>query len=91
MMAALMSGDANGDGVLEGDEVPANFRGMLARIDKNKDGKLDQQELEAMAKSFAERRTGSRTGARDPIVYGAAATDGSLVIRTGTRLYCIQN
>lgn len=91
MIAALMQGDANGDGILEGEEVPANFRGMLSRIDKNQDGKLDKQELDAMAKSFAERRSGSQASARDPIVYGAAASAGSLVIRTGTRLYCIQN
>jgi len=89
MMAALMRGDANGDGMLEGDEISANFRSMLARIDKNGDGKLDSKELEAMAKSFAERRADSRTSAKDPIVYGAAASNGALVIRTGTRLYCI--
>lgn len=91
MIGALMRGDANGDGVLEGDEVSPNFRPMLPRIDKNGDGKLDQEELAAMAKSFAERRAGARTGARDPIVYGAAASDGCLVIRTGTRLYCVRN
>lgn len=90
MLAALLRGDANGDGTLEGDEVPANFRSILPRIDKNKDGKLDRQELEAMAKSFAARRAGSREGARDPIVYGVAASEGCLVIRTGTRLYCVR-
>ncbi len=91
MIAALMRGDANGDGSLEGDEVPANFRSLLPRVDKNSDGKLDPQELEAMAKSFAERRAGARVGARDPIVYGVAASGGCLVIRTGTRLYCVRD
>ena len=91
MIGALMSGDKNGDGILQEAEIPSSFKGMLPRIDKNKDGTLDQQELEAMAKSFAERRAGAQSGARDPIVYGAAATTGNLVVRTGTRLYCIQN
>ena len=91
MIGALMSGDKNGDGILQEAEIPTSFKGMLPRIDKNKDGTLDQQELEAMAKSFAERRAGAQSGARDPIVYGAAATTGNLVVRTGTRLYCIQN
>ncbi len=90
MIAALMRGDANGDGVLEGDEISSDFRPMLTRVDKNGDGKLDQAELEAMAKSFAERRANAQSGARDPIVYGAAASDGCLVIRTGTRLYCVR-
>lgn len=91
MIAALMRGDANGDGILEGNEVPADFRSLLPRLDKNNDGKLDPQELEAMAKSFAERRAGAREGVRDPIVYGVAASDGCLVIRTGTRLYCVRD
>lgn len=90
MIAALMRGDANGDGILEGDEISKDFQPMLARVDKNKDGKLDAKELEAMAKSFAERRAGARTGAADPIVYGIAASDGNIVIRTGTRLYCVR-
>jgi hypothetical protein len=91
MIAALMRGDANGDGVLEADEVSADFKPLVPRVDKNGDGKLDGKELEAMAKSFAERRSGSRSSAKDPIVYGAAAADGNLVIRTGTRLYCVRN
>ena len=89
MIAALMRGDANGDGILEGDEVPTNFRPMLTRIDKNKDGKLDRQEIDAMAKSFAERRANSKTSSRDPIVYGVAAVPGAVVVRTGTRLFCV--
>ena len=91
MIAALMRGDANGDGILESDEISTNFRSLLPRVDKNRDGKLDSQELEAMAKSFAERRAGARAGARDPIVYGVAASDGCLLIRTGTRLYCVRD
>lgn len=91
MIAALMRGDANGDGSLVGDEISADFKSLLPRVDSNGDGKLDPKELEAMAKSFAERRAGAQSGARDPIVYGVAASDGCLVIRTGTRLYCIQD
>ena len=90
MMAALMKGDANADGVLQVDEVAADFKPMLARIDTNADGTLDQAELKTMADSFAARRADSQSTARDPIVYGAAASDGNFFIRTGTRLYCIQ-
>lgn len=89
-MAALMAGDKNGDAILQADEISADFKPMLARIDTNKDGSLDAAELKAMAESFAARRADSQTSARDPIVYGAAASDGKIVIRTGTRLYCIQ-
>jgi outer membrane protein assembly factor BamB len=90
MLAALKEADKDGDGVLAADEIPADFKPMLARIDSNGDGRLDQEELKAMADSFAARRSDSQTTARDPIVYGAAASQGKIVIRTGTRLYCIQ-
>ena len=90
MMSALMKGDANGDGILQSDEISADFKPMLVRIDTNVDGSLDQAELKAMADSFAARRADSQSSARDPIVYGAAASDGKIIIRTGTRLYCIQ-
>ncbi|MCG8651203.1 MAG: serine/threonine protein kinase, partial [Pirellulales bacterium] len=53
------------------------------------DGKIDKKELEAMAKSFAERRKNAAASARDPIVYGVAAANGTIAVRTGTRLYVI--
>jgi len=90
MMAAMMAGDKNGDGVLQPDEISADFKPMLTRIDTNQDGSIDAAELKAMADSFAARRADSQASARDPIVYGAAASDGRIVIRTGTRLYCIK-
>jgi len=90
MLAALMKGDANGDGTLTADEISSDFKPMLARIDTNTDGSLDAAEIKAMADSFAARRTDSQASARDPIVYGAAASQGKIIIRTGTRLYCIQ-
>lgn len=90
MMAAMMAGDKNGDGVLQPDEISADFKPMLPRIDTNQDGSLDAAEIKAMAESFAARRADSQASARDPIVYGAAAADGCIVIRTGTRLYCVK-
>ena len=90
MIAALMAGDQNGDGTLQAEEISADFRPMLARVDTNQDGALDAAELKAMADSFAARRADSQASARDPIVYGAVASAGKIVIRTGTRLYCIQ-
>jgi len=89
MIAAMMKDDANGDGILQADEISPDFRSMLKRVDSNGDGALDQKELEAMAKSFAERRSNSQASSRDPIVYGVAAVNGAIVVRTGTRLYCI--
>ncbi len=90
MLATLMKADADGNGVLTPEEIPADFKPMIARIDTNADGSIDQAEMKAMADSFAARRADSRDTARDPIVYGAAAVDGTIIIRTGTRLYCIQ-
>jgi outer membrane protein assembly factor BamB len=90
MMAALMSGDKNGDGVLQAEEISADFKPMLARIDTNQDGSLDADEIKAMSDSFSARRSDSRASARDPIVYGAAASAGVILIQMGTRLYCIQ-
>lgn len=91
MLAALMAGDSNKDGILQSDELSADFQPMLKQVDTNGDGALDQTELQAMADSFAKRREGSQAGARDPIVYGVAAVDGAIVIRTGTRLYCVSD
>ena len=89
MLAGLLAGDKNADGILEADEISADFKPMLARIDTNQDGKLDADELKAMAESFAARRADSQASARDPIVYGAVASQGRILVRTGTRLYCI--
>lgn len=90
MMAALTKGDANGDGIITEQELPPEFREMLPRIDLNGDKSLDAAELKAMEESFRRRREGSRDAARDPIVYGVAAVDGTFLIRTGTRLYCVR-
>ena len=89
MIAALLKRDANEDGVLQEEELSVDFRPILRRVDANSDGVLDKAELEAMAKSFAERRRNSRSSSRDPIVYGVAAIPGAVVIRTGTRLFCV--
>lgn len=89
MVARMLAGDANKDGVLEGDEIPSMFRAMMSRIDTDGDGKIDNKELEAMAKSFAERRKNAQASSRDPIVYGVAAAGGRIAVRTGTRLYLI--
>ena len=89
MLSRLMKGDANADGILQPGEIPPGFRAVLKRVDTDGDGSLDSQEISAMAKSFAERRKNSRTSARDPIVYGVAAVPGFIVVRSGTRLYCV--
>ena len=85
----LLANDKDGDGKLTKDELPPQFQRMAAGGDLNGDDQLDQAELKAMAESFEKRRAGAREGARDPIVYGVAAADGVLIVRTGTRLYDI--
>ncbi len=91
MAAGMKAADTNGDGVLEGDEISERIRPMLGRIDTNGDGKLDASEIDAMAASFAERRKDSAATSRDPIVYGVAASNGRIIVRTGTRLFAIGN
>lgn len=91
MMAALMKNDANGDGTLQAEELPEQFRGMLARVDTNGDGALDAAELKSMQEQFRKRRANSRESSRDPIVYGVAAVNDWIVIRTGTRLYAVSS
>ncbi len=91
MAERMKAGDKDGDGVLEGDEIPEMFRGMIARIDTSGDGKIDGEEIDAMVKTFAERRKDSAANSRDPIVYGVAASDGRIIVRTGTRLFAIGN
>ena len=90
MLSALLGNDANGDGVLDKHEIPTEFKTSMELIDLDKDGVLSQVEIKAMADSFAARRADSRETSRDPIVYGAAAADRSIVIRTGTRVYCVR-
>jgi len=90
MLGMLLRGDKNKDGILTKEEVPDQFQPMFPRVDLNKDGSLDAEELKAMAESFRKRREGSLEGARDPIVYGIAAANGTIVVRTGTRLYAIR-
>ena len=90
MAAMLQRADANGDGVISGEELSGEFKEMLQRVDLNQDGQLDTEEIKAMEESFRKRREGSRESARDPIVYGVAAANGAFVIRTGTRVYCVR-
>lgn len=82
--------DTNNDGRLSTDELTGPEAQMLLRRgDTNKDQELDKEELQKLAEMFAARRSQTRAAARDPIVYGAAAVPGYLLIRTGTRLYCV--
>jgi hypothetical protein len=89
MIAMLLKSDANGDGVISFEELPADFKEMLPRVDLNEDNAIAAAEMKAMEESFRKRREGSQALARDPIVYGVAAADGAFIIRTGTRLFCV--
>ncbi len=48
--------DANGDGFLEGDEIPEPLRARVAEADRNGDGKLDRTELKAVLSKTAPKR-----------------------------------
>lgn len=85
----LEKNDADGDGALSIDEIPGRFRSAFAESDANGNGRLEGDEITAAGKAMAARRAESQNGARDPIVYGVAAAGGRIVVRTGTRLYCL--
>ncbi|GIW93953.1 MAG: hypothetical protein KatS3mg110_1994 [Pirellulaceae bacterium] len=87
----LLRSDANQDGKLSADELSPESRRMLAEGDKNGDGLLDSEEIQALEEQFRKRRENARHESRDPIVYGVAATPSAFYIRTGTRLYCVTN
>lgn len=89
MWERLRAADTDGDGVVSAGEIPDAVRPMLARIDTDQNGQLDTAEIEAAAASFAAQRRDSASAARDPILYGVAASEGFLVLRSGTRLYGI--
>lgn len=90
LVAMLLRGDANKDGKLTPDEMPPTMKDQFADVDLDQDGLLDQEELNQMQEQFAARRRDSRSESRDPIVYGVAATQGRFLIRTGTRLFCVE-
>lgn len=85
----LEKNDADGDGALTIDEIPGRFRSAFAASDADSNGRLEGDEIAAAGKAMEARRAESQHNARDPIVYGVAAADGRIVVRTGTRLYCL--
>ena len=89
MIATLLKSDANGGGVISFEELPADFKEMLPRLELDEDNAIDAAEMKAMEESFRKRREGSQALARDPIVDGVAAADGAFVIRTEARLFCV--
>ncbi len=54
-MARFMEYDANHDGVLSPNEVPAQMRGMLREADVNRDGVIDAAELQAFSRKMGDR------------------------------------
>lgn len=87
--AMLLANDKNNDGLISKAELPDRLKAMMVRGDRNQDQVIDKEEIARMEKTFRDERANSRTQARDPIVYGVAAASGRIVIRTGTRLYCL--
>ncbi|MEM9940441.1 MAG: PQQ-binding-like beta-propeller repeat protein [Planctomycetota bacterium] len=82
----IKAADKNGDGNIEKDEMPDSMKRFFDRMDSNSDGMIGKEEIRAME----ERSRSSSNSYGDPIVYGAAAGESSLFIRTGTRIYCVK-
>jgi Ca2+-binding EF-hand superfamily protein len=58
MTERMMANDQNGDGKLQEDEVPEQFRGMLRGADQNNDGAIDAREMEESSRRMGERFRG---------------------------------
>jgi Ca2+-binding EF-hand superfamily protein len=67
MTERMMANDQNGDGKLQADEVPEQFRGMLRGADQNEDGAIDARELAESTRRMGERfgRGGFGRGGRE--------------------------
>ena len=50
--------DQNGDGRLEGDEIPEQMKGNLSALDANGDGAVDRSEFEAVMQKMRQMRGG---------------------------------
>lgn len=72
----VMSRDADGDGLLSGDEIPAPLARDLPKYDLNKDGRLGREELSKISTppAPAERGAGQR-GRRPPPRTGNRSAD----------------
>jgi Ca2+-binding EF-hand superfamily protein len=58
MTERMLANDKNGDGKLQADEVPEQFRGMLRGADENEDGAIDARELAESTRRMGERFRG---------------------------------
>lgn len=57
--------DANGDGMLSGEEIPERMQPMVARVDKNGDGNISKDEFKQVQAGMMERmRDGQAPGGR---------------------------
>ena len=56
MLQSIRRLDRNNDGKVSADEVPQRFKRYLDRYDTNKDGALDEKEMEAIGNDTGGRR-----------------------------------
>ncbi len=56
MAGRLRDRDANGDGRISRDEVPERMERIFGRLDANRDGFIDEDELEGMASGMRIQR-----------------------------------
>lgn len=63
MKNRLIAMDANKNGKLEKDEIPERMQSMFSRADKNEDGAIDKEEMNAMVRERAGGQGGGFGGA----------------------------
>ena len=73
-MGRFMQMDANHDGVLSPNEVPAQSRAMLRDADTNRDGVIDAAEMQIFARKMGERVKAFSAGGNQN---GAGAVPGA--------------
>ncbi|RJQ08458.1 MAG: hypothetical protein C4558_08000, partial [Dehalococcoidia bacterium] len=61
----LKQSDANGDGLIQRDEMPERVQGFFDRMDENSDGAIDAAELDAAAERMRQMFGGRREGGPD--------------------------
>jgi len=74
-MAQFMRYDANHDGVLSPNEVPAQGRAMLQGADLNRDGVIDAREMQTYSRHMSEQAR-AWAGGVDPTKAGGVPGDG---------------
>ncbi len=72
MMARMFeTRDANGDGMLSGDEIPEQMMARIERLDTNADGAIDKEEMKKAAGRMARQLGGNKIDRADDAKNGS--------------------